>query len=149
MCKLHLIHLIANRLKLCVTVRFRKFSHQKICKNYIILCSEILEVFKFSRLFQGHHQRCSVKKGTFGNFTNFIGKDMCWRLFLKKLQTFRPETLLKRDFNTSIFLWNLQNFSELQFWRSYVNDCFCQIHCFCQIFDVWSISFFANKKMLL
>ena len=38
------------------------------------------------------------------NFTKFIGKHLCWGLFLIKLQAFRPTTLLKNDSNTYIFL---------------------------------------------
>ena len=37
-------------------------------------------------------------------------ENACVSLFSIKLQAFRPVTLLKRDFNTSVFLWNLQNF---------------------------------------
>ena len=35
-------------------------------------------------------------------------KHLWWSLFLKKLQNFRPATLLKRDPNTGVFLWILQ-----------------------------------------
>ena len=40
----------------------------------------------------------------------FTGKHLCLRLFLIKLQPLRPFTLLKRDSNRGIFLWNLQKF---------------------------------------
>ena len=44
-------------------------------------------------------------------FAIFTAKHMCWRLFLIKLQhTWRHATLLKRDSNTGVFLWILQNF---------------------------------------
>ena len=45
------------------------------------------------------------------NFANFTGKHLCWSLFLIKLQdlSYRP-TLLKKDFNTGVFLWKLQKF---------------------------------------
>ena len=33
---------------------------------------------------------------------NFTGKNLCWSLFLIKLQVFRPATLLKRDSDTGI-----------------------------------------------
>ena len=45
--------------------------------------------------------RCSVRKGVFKNFIKFIGKHLCWSLFLIKLQA-----------------WHL-------FWRTSSNDCFC------------------------
>ena len=46
------------------------------------------------------------------NFANFTGKHLCWSLFFKKLQAFRPATLLKRDSYTGVFLWNLRNSEE-------------------------------------
>ena len=46
------------------------------------------------------------KKGFLKNFANFTGKHLCWNLFLIKLQALRPVTLLKRDPNTDVFLWN-------------------------------------------
>ena len=51
------------------------------------------------------HQRDSVKKGVLKNFAVFTGKHLCWSLFLKKLQAWRPATLLKRGSNTGVFLW--------------------------------------------
>ena len=44
--------------------------------------------------------RCSVRKGVLRNFVKFIGKHLCWILFVIKLQA-----------------WQL-------FWRTSVNDCF-------------------------
>ena len=38
------------------------------------------------------------------NFGNIHRKHPYWRLFLKKLQTFRIAALLKRDPNTGVFL---------------------------------------------
>ena len=45
----------------------------------------------------------------------FTRKHMWWSLFLIKLWTLRPATLLKRDFKTGVFLWILQNLSEYLF----------------------------------
>ena len=56
------------------------------------------------------HRRCSAKNGALKNLWNFTGKNLCWSLFLIKLQTFRPVTLLRRDSNTGFFVWNLQSF---------------------------------------
>ena len=50
------------------------------------------------------HQKCSTKKAALKNFAVVKGKHLCWSLFLIKLQAFRPVILLKRDFNTSVFL---------------------------------------------
>ena len=51
-------------------------------------------------------------------------KHLCWGLVLIKLQVFRPATLLKRDYNTGVFLWIQSNFQECLFWRISTNGCF-------------------------
>ena len=50
------------------------------------------------------------------NFAIFTGKHLCWILSLIKLQAFK--LLLKRDSNTDVFLWILQNFWEQLFYRT-------------------------------
>ena len=47
-----------------------------------------------------------------------VGKHLRWSLFLMKLQAQRLATLLERDFNTIVFLWNLQNLLEYLFLKS-------------------------------
>ena len=45
------------------------------------------------------------KLGVLKNFAIFTGKQLSVsKFFFKKLQTFRPTTLLKRDFNTGVSL---------------------------------------------
>ena len=56
------------------------------------------------------HPLLEIQIGILKNFTTFTGKHMCWSLFLIKLQGYSPETLLKRNSNTGVFLWILQNF---------------------------------------
>ena len=34
---------------------------------------------------RSNHRRCSVKKGVLKNFSKFIGKHLCWSLFLNKI----------------------------------------------------------------
>ena len=53
------------------------------------------------------------KKGVLKNLANFIGKHLCWSLFLIKLQSWRSGILSKRDSNT--FLGNLLNFKKTYF----------------------------------
>ena len=48
------------------------------------------------------------KIGVLKNFANFTGKQLCWSIFLIKLQAFRPTTLLKRDFKGTL----------MQIWKS-------------------------------
>ena len=51
------------------------------------------------------------------NFTeNFIGKHLCWNLFPIKWQDFWLATLLKRESNTSVFLWTFRNVWKCLFW---------------------------------
>ena len=61
------------------------------------------------RVFKSSHRRCSIKKAYIKNLEIFAGKHLCWSLFLRKLQAWRPATLLKRDsketlMNIAIFL---------------------------------------------
>ena len=58
------------------------------------------------------------KKGFLKNFANFTGKYLCRNLFLIKLQVWRHATLLRRDFNTGVFLWYLRNFLERLYYRT-------------------------------
>ena len=48
------------------------------------------------RTVRSSHQKCCI-------FKNFAILRLCWSLFLKKLQTLRPATSLKRDSNTVVF----------------------------------------------
>ena len=48
-------------------------------------------------------------------FAKFTGKHLCSSNFLLKLQAFRPETSLKEDSNTVVFLRILQNFKKTFF----------------------------------
>ena len=43
------------------------------------------------------HCRFSVKQGVLKNSANFTRKNLCWSLFLTKLQCWGPVTLLKKD----------------------------------------------------
>ena len=51
-------------------------------------------------------RRCSIKKRVLNNFT---GKHLWWSLFFDKAAGWRPETLLKRDFSTGLFLCIFRN----------------------------------------
>ena len=43
-------------------------------------------------------------KAVLKNYALFTEKQLCWSLFLIKLQALRSATLLKRDFSTGVFL---------------------------------------------
>ena len=49
----------------------------------ILFCRMLIILLQLSN--QSSHQRCSVKKGVFRNFTKFIGKHLCQRLFFNKV----------------------------------------------------------------
>ena len=55
-------------------------------------------------LHSSSHQRCSIKIAILKNSAIFTEKPLCWSLLWIKLQGWRPATLLKRDFNTGVFL---------------------------------------------
>ena len=51
-----------------------------------------------------------LKQVAFKNFTISTGRQLCWSLFLIKLQSFNPASLLKRDSNAGVFLCILRIF---------------------------------------
>ena len=64
------------------------------------------------------------KVGILKNFANVTGKELDWSLFLINLLALRPATLLKRDFNIGMFLWNLRNFQEYLFLQNTISSSF-------------------------
>ena len=58
-------------------------SHTSFCSGSVKPHKQLLVLF--------------CKKGVLRNFANFIGKHLCWSLFLMELQAWRPATLLNRD----------------------------------------------------
>ena len=84
-----------------------------------LLFSHKFKLFLFKLLFSLHIRssrpegfcKISVPK----NFPKLTGNYLCWSLFLINLQA-KPATLLKRDSNTSVFLWILRDFWEDLWW---------------------------------
>ena len=70
-------------------------------------------------MFRSSHQRCSVTKGVLRNFTKFTGKPMCTSLFFNKVAVLRPETLLKRDSGTDVFLRSATLFKKRLWHRGF------------------------------
>ena len=66
-------------------------------------------------IFKSSPSQIFFKIDVLKNFTSFTGKHLCWSLLLIKLQTLRPATLLKRDSNTGVFLWNWRSFFKNSF----------------------------------
>ena len=61
-------------------------TNAKVWFNQVFLCSA-----------RNSYQSCSIKKAALKNSAIFTGKDLCWNLFLIKLQAF------------GCFLWKLRN----------------------------------------
>ena len=93
------------------------------------------------------HRRYSVKK-VFLQISQYSQGDTCLVVFLIKLQTWRPATLLKRDSNTGVPLSILQNFQEQLFWKTSANGCFYYYSNYCAIAPplaiFWSILFSSS-----
>ena len=79
-----------------------------IADSHTCFCPELL--WKLELNVRSSHRNSPEKKGVFRNFASSTGRQLCWCLFLIKLQTFRPAAVLKIDSNTDVFLWNLQDF---------------------------------------
>ena len=80
------------------------------------------------------YRRCSVRKDVLKNFGNFTGKNLCWSLFLMKLQGFGQVfscefcKILKKTFlhDTSrrvLLVWHIYSSVEVSGskWRNYSN----------------------------
>ena len=94
---------------------------------------------KTCAFFSGSRWQMLLKIGVLKNLVNFTGKHLCSSFFLIKLQahrktlvleflfntvaSLRPTTLLKRNSNTGVFLWNLLNL-RTPFLRNKSGDCF-------------------------
>ena len=65
-------------------------------------------------IFRSSHRRCSVRKGVFGNFAKFKGKDLCQGLFFNKVAG-RPATLLKKRLWHGCFPVNFAKFLRTPF----------------------------------
>ena len=85
----------------------------------------------------------SFKIGVLKSFAIFTGKYQCCSLFIIKLQVCKPATLLKRDFNTGVFLWILRNVKNSFFYWTITVAAFLS--------DVWNLSELheEHKRLLL
>ena len=113
--KQNLVHIIMNLSNFI----FMPITFTNFLKEICHLCFSSLSFYLFSSyLFvffifffcvdNGWNSRSQMffKIDVLKNFGNFTGKQLCWSLFLIKLQSWRPETLFKRDSNTGVFLWS-------------------------------------------
>ena len=63
------------QLKLAIMIFWNKFAPKRV---FPVKCST-------KEHYRSSHQRCSVRKSVFRNFTKFTGKHLCQSLFLNKL----------------------------------------------------------------
>ena len=98
-----------------------KTSSRRLYQDECLLGCNIKEWFYLASL---AFRKIQVKRQSFADalqnscfktFTDFTGKHLCWNLFLINLLSWWAATLLKRDSNTNVFVWNLQNFKTLFF----------------------------------
>ena len=115
-------------------------------RSFFIVINVDLEIFikthallYFYNETRTSHQRCSIKKLFLKSMQYLQETPVLESLFNKVagVQVIRPSTLLKRDSNTGIFLWILQNIYEHLFWRTYAIGCFW-----------WNVHYYiiSNKK---
>ena len=86
---------------LCFDINASAIS--KICLETFLIIFVLLKS-------RSSHQWCSIKRAVLKNFAIVVGKHLRWSLFLMTLQAWLPATFIKRDYNTSFFLWILWNF---------------------------------------
>ena len=68
---------------------------------------------KVSLILRSSRPQMFFKIGVLKHFAISTGKYLCWRLFLIRLQAWRPATLFKRDSTIGVFLWILQSFVKI------------------------------------
>ena len=69
-------------------------------------------------------RRCSIKIDVLENFAKFTGNHLC-QVSLANLAGWGLQLYEKRDSGTGAFLWVLRNFQEHLFYRTPLDNCFC------------------------
>ena len=102
-------------------------------KSEIFSC-EFHKIFMnsfFIEHFRSSHQRCSIKKLLLKISQSVTGKHLCSSLFLIKLQTFRPSTLLKET-PIQVFSFEYCEIFKGIYFEDHVqtSGCFCLLNYF-------------------
>ena len=101
---------------LCITVPFQSVPFKLSIRPAIFWNSYFSEQLLFrtaifhNSYYRSSYQRCSIKKAVLQNFAIFTGKNLCWSLFLIKLQAFSATTLLKTRLQLKCFPANITKF---------------------------------------
>ena len=91
-------------------INFIFCSETRILKEYVVQnpdCFRLIVSKQHDLSDRSSRSQMFFKTGGLKNFTIFTRKHQCWSLFFIN---FPQSSLLKRDSNTGIFLWILQNF---------------------------------------
>ena len=109
---------------------------KKILLKYPILRNNLYwKMRRFASLVTGtskvgsSHQRCSIKKGVFRNFTKVTGKHLCQSLFFDKVAGLRHRK--------SLFLTKLQAWRPVTYLKKVPTQRF-----FCEICEIFKSTFF-------
>ena len=90
-----------------ITISLQTLLNKKIIFSTFLQAIGTQWTQKLKSTSKAGFRKCSSKQVFLKYFAIFAAKHLCWSLFLIKLQAWRP--LLKRDSNTNVFLWILQN----------------------------------------
>ena len=82
-------------------------SSRKNCQQIITRLQN--SCLLFLKKYRSSHQRGSVRK-MFLKISQTLRKNICVGGFFDKVATLQPASFLKRDSNSSAFLWSFQNF---------------------------------------
>ena len=94
------------------------------------------------------HSQILYKIDVLKKLPKLTGKHLSWTHILIKLQVSRIETSLKRDSNTSIFLWILRKCSKNSIYGTAPDDCSCWFLHSNQVIFI-DYSFFVFSKFFL
>ena len=82
---------------------------------YLRVKPHVWHLSRYCLRYRSSRSQIFFKIGALKIFAIFIGKHLCWSLFLIKLKAFRPATLSRRNSSKGIFLWIVRSFQEQLF----------------------------------
>ena len=117
-----------NRLYFTYFPRILRTIASRALLHFLFLTMSVKFDHTISNLqnWRSSHRRCSIKKDIIKDFAKFTGKHLRWSIFFNKVESLKPETLLKRDSNPGAFLWILRLClpKHFLFFRTTPGDCF-------------------------
>ena len=92
------------------------FDLEEIPNNYWAFSNNYNDYKLYDWKYRSSHSNMFFKIGALKNLAIFIRKHLCWSLFLIKLQTSNPVTLLKSNSSTGVCERRLLKFNKSVFW---------------------------------